>query len=239
MNLANSESEPTSKPKLLPQIANIFVSPSQALDYARQKPGSWWLPLGILLVLNAIFSFWWALTVNLNAFHLEQMRILTRMNPEHAQQFGHYIMHQGRGGLIFGVAIGLVVLVIIELIFALYLFLADKLLSSDNSGYGQWFSFTNWTSLPAALGFIAGIVAFAVSKHPSVQPTDVTSLNTLFFHFKPWDHLYKVAQFSILNFWVIGLVTYGLKRWRNHSTGKALAIALAPYVVVYLIMYLV
>ncbi len=239
MNLANSESTPPSKPSALAQVMNIFVAPAQALDYARERPGMWWLPLGILIVLNVALTLWWAFAVNLKAFHLAQVQMLTRLHPEHAAQFSHAIMNQGRGWLYIGAIGGGVFLAILALLYALYLFLADKLFSSDNRGYSQWFSFTAWTWLPASLAFIAGIIALAISHHAPIQPSDITSLNSLFFHFKPGDHLYKVAQFSILNFWVIGLMTYGLKRWRNHGTGKALTIVVAPYLVVYLIMYLI
>lgn len=231
--------ETAGKPTLLSQLANIFVAPGQALDYVRSNARSWWLPLGILLVFTAAFSLWWALTVNLEAYHMAQMQMLTHLHPESAGKYGQYIMHQGRGALMIGVAASLVVIVIIELVYALYLFLADKVFSADSKGYGQWFAFTTWTALPSVLATIAGMIAFAVSHKTGLRPTDVTSLNELFFHLNPGDGLYKLGQFSLLSFWVIGLVTYGLRRWCNHGTGKALSIAVAPYAVVYLIIYLI
>lgn len=240
MDNTNSAPEKAAKPSALPQLVNIFAAPGQALDYARQHPGTWWLPLGILLVLNAASSLWWTLSVNLKALHLMQLQAMTRLHPEYASQATKHIMAQGRGALVLEVVLGGIIgLVIVELLYALYLFMADKLFSADSRGYGQWFSFATWTGLPAALGFVAGLVTFAVSSKMSLQPIDVTSLNTLFLHLKPANHFYKIARFSILNFWVIGLATYGLKRWCKHSTGKALTIAIVPYVVVYLIMYLV
>lgn len=240
MNETTGTPEAGGKQPLLAQLGNIFVDPGQALDYAHGHPGKWWLPLGILLVIQTGFLVWWGLTVDLHALHLAQVRMLTRMHPEHAAQFSHYIMHQDRGALLISTVIGGVIgIAVVELLYALYLFLADKLFSADSKGYGHWLSFTAWVWLPLTLAVVANIVTFGISSRMSVNPTDVTSLNTLFFHLKPWNAHFKVTQFSILQFWVIGLAVFGLKRWRNHGTGKALAIAVAPYVVLYLILYLV
>lgn len=240
MNEITRGAEPDAKAGLFSQLANLFVAPSQALDYARGNPGKWWLPLGVLLVFQAAFLVWWALTVNLNAYHLAEVQMLTRMHPENAGQFSHFIMQQGRGTLLLSAGLGGVIgVAIAELLYALYLFVADKVFSADSKGYGHWLSFTAWISLPVTLGVIANMVTLAISSRMSVNPTDVTSLNTLFLHLKPWDPHFKIAQFSILQFWVIGLGVLGLKRWCNHGTAKALGIVLAPYIVLYLILYLV
>ncbi|MGH8225990.1 MAG: YIP1 family protein [Gammaproteobacteria bacterium] len=232
-------SEIAGKPGLFSQVANIFVAPGQALDYVRSNARSWWLPLGILLVFTAAFSLWWALTVNLDAYHMAQMQMLTQLHPENADKYAHFIMHQGRGALMIGVVASLAFIAVVELLYALYLFLADKIFSADSKGYGQWFAFTTWTALPIVLATIASMIAFAVSNKTGLHPADVTSLNNLIFHLSPGDGLYKIAQFSILSFWVIGLIAFGLKRWCGHGTGKALAIAIAPYVVVYGVLYLI
>lgn len=240
MNLSTEEPETPSKPSALAQVVNLFVAPGQALDYARERPGMWWLPLGIVLALQAVMGVWVALTMNMAAWRQMMVETISRANPDHAQQAIHMVTQHGRGYLLFGMLIGLVGMVIIELLYALYLFLADKLFSASNQGYGQWFSFTTWTWLPVSLGLIASIIAWALSdKSTHLMQMDVTNLNTLLFHLKPGSHLFRIAQFSVLQFWVIGLVAYGLKRWRGHGTAKALAIALAPYVAIYAIMYFV
>lgn len=238
MNENQSEPEENAKPSAFAQVANIFVAPAQALDYARERTGMWWLPLGIVLLLQAVLGAWVAMTINIAAWRQMMVETISRANPDHAQQAINMLTQHGRDYLLFGMLTGLAGMVIIELLYALYLFVADKVFSADSRGYGKWFSFTAWTWLPVSLGLIASIVAWALSnKSTHLTQMDVTNLNTLFFHLKPGSHLFRIAQFSILQFWVIGLVTYGLKRWRNHGTAKALAIAVAPYVVIYAIMY--
>ncbi|MGH8127880.1 MAG: YIP1 family protein [Gammaproteobacteria bacterium] len=228
-----------SQPSALSQLVNLFVAPSQALDYADRHPKMWWLPLGIVLVLNAALGVWVALTMNLAAMHAMMIAAIQKAHPEHAEQAMQMISSHGRSYVMLGVLFWLIVLVIIELIYALYLFLADKIFSADSRGFGRWFSFTTWTWLPIALGYIAAMVAWGVSNHSGAfMQGDVTSLNALFFHLKPGDKLFKLTQFSILQFWVIGLVTYGLKRWCRHGTGKALTVALIPYIVVYGLIFL-
>ncbi len=229
-----------SKPSALSQLINLFVAPAQALDYADRHPKMWWLPLGITLVFNAALGIWVVLTMNLAAWREMMIQLVGKANPDHAAQAIQLISQHGRGYLMLGTIVGLAGLVIIELLFALYLFLADKIFSADSRGYGHWFSFTTWVWLPIVLGSIAAMIAWTMSNHGGdLTQIDVTTLNALFFHLKPGDHLYKLAQFSIFQFWVIGLVAYGLKRWCRHGTDKALVIALVPYVVVYGIIFLV
>lgn len=212
------------------QLGNLFVAPGQALDYADRHPRMLWLPFGVTLLADAVLGFWIAFTISLSGWRAMMLHVIAHAHPEAAGRFAH----AGRGYLIVGTVIGIIFLAIIELVFALYLFLADKLFSADSRSYSRWLSFTSWTWLPVVLAYLAGMIAWGVSGHgASLAPGDVTSLNALFFHLRPGNHLYRLAQFSILQFWVIGLVTYGLKRWCRHGTGKALGIALAPYVVVY------
>lgn len=227
--------ESRSNASALAQLGNLFVAPAQALDYADRRPKMLWLPFALTLVANAILGFWIALTMSLPGWRAMMIHIVARTRPEAAGR----LADAGRGYLIIGAAVGIAVVAVIELVYALYLFLADKLFSADSRSYVRWFSFTAWTWLPVVLAYIAGMIAWGLSAHgASLTPGDVTSLNVLFFHLGPASPYYRIAQFSILQFWVIGLVTYGLMRWCRHRAGKAFAIAVAPYVVVYGIMFL-
>jgi|GEM_PF-961593 len=236
----NEESNAAPRGSALAQLGNLFVAPAQALDFADRRAKMLWLPLLITLACQAALGAWFALTVNLGSWRAAILQGIAARNPEAASHAAQMYAHHGRAILLGQFAGGGVVwLLIIELLFALYLFLADKIFSADSRGYGRWFSFTAWTSLPMALGSIAGMVAWALSNHAAnFDLLAVTSLNTLFFHLHPGDAYYRLAQFSILQFWTIGLMVFGLKRWCRHGTSKALGIALAPYVVVYGLLFL-
>lgn len=223
------------------QLGNLFVAPAHALDYAFARPKMLWLPLGLTLALNTALGAWFALSVNLAAWRAMMVRMAAARNPDAANAVAELYSRHGRGFLLAQFAGGsLIGLLLIELVFALYLFLADKLFSAASRSYARWLSFTSWTWLPVCVGILAAMIAWALSNHGgNVQFGDITTLNALFFHLPSTSRYYDIAQFSILQFWVIGLVTYGLKRWCSHATGKALGIALAPYVVVYGILFIV
>lgn len=231
-----------SKPQAsaLAQLGNLFVAPAQALDYADRRPNLLWVPLGVSLLLDGAMGAWFALTVNLAAWRAVMIAMAARSNPEAAARVATFYTHHGRGMLLAQFAGGGIVgLLIVELVFALYLFLADKLFSADSRGFGRWFSFTAWTWLPVSLGILASMVAWAFSNHSgAIDTLDVTSLNALFFHLPQSSSYFRIAQFSILQFWVIGLVAFGLMRWCRHGLSKALGIALAPYVLFYGIRFL-
>lgn len=233
--------EPAREDSAIAQILNLFVAPGEALDYARRHPKMWILPLGLTLAFGIAVGAWFALGVNLEAWRGEMLRLAVARNPQAASRVGETFKHFGRGYLLLTFAGSVFIgTIIVELLYSLYLLLADKVFSTESRGYGAWFSFTAWTWLPTILGAIATLILFALSGHNlSVQQMSITSLNALFFHLKPTAPHYSAAQFSILYFWVIALMTYGLKRWAGHSTGKALAIAAAPFVVIYAILFFV
>jgi hypothetical protein len=232
--------EPVKNPTALAQLDNLFLSPSRALDYAHEHAKMWWLPFCITLGLQLILGIWIAATINIKYVHAMMAHAIMLSKPEHAQQAIQMINQHGRGFFMMGMVFGVVALGIGEVIFALYLFVADKLTSAASRGYGKWFSFTAWTWLPLTIATIIAGIVWGLSSH-SAMPHDPTSLNALIFHFNPATQmsLYRVAQFSLLEIWVIALVAFGVKRWCNASTAKAIVVALIPYVAYYLIKFFI
>ncbi len=232
-------SEPTREGSAITQIINLFVAPGEAFDYARKHPKMWILPLGLTLAFGIAVGVWFALGVNIEAWRGEMLRLAVAKNPQAASRVSETFKHFGRGYLLWtftgSVFIGTIV---IELFYALYLLLADKIFSAENRSYGTWFSFVSWSWLPTIIASIVTMILFAISG-VGLAATRATTLNALFFHLGPTTPHYGAAQFSILYFWVIALMTYGLKRWAGHSTLKALVIAAAPFVVIYAILFFV
>lgn len=225
----------------LAQLGNLFVAPSQALDYAREHTKMWWLPFGITLGLQLILGIWIAATINIEYMRRMAIMAITRANPDAAQRAGDIASNITHERLMLVAVVMVAIFGVIELIFALYLFFADKLLSAANRDYGQWFSLTAWTWLPFSIGTIIAGIVWALSSHATGTPSNPTTLNALFFHFNPAANptLYKASQFSLLGFWVIGLVAFGVKRWCGYSTLKAVVITLIPFVVFYAIYALI
>jgi len=237
-SLMTETSETHAGPSALAQLGNIFLAPAQALDYAREHPKMWWLPYGITLLLQLILGLWVAATVNIKYIHAMMAHAIMQSNPEHANQAIKMLNEHGRGFMMIGAIGGVIALGVGELLFALYLFLADKTLSAAPRSFGKWFSFTAWTWMPITIAIIIGGIVWGLSSHNGMA-TDPTSLNALFFHFSPFRQkaLYSVAQFSLLEFWIIALVAWGVKRWCNYSTAKSMGIAVLPFIVVYLIKF--
>lgn len=233
--------EPVKSQSAIAQLGNLFVSPSRALDYAREHPKMWWLPFGITLGLSILLSIWVAATINIKYIHAMMAQAIAQSNPDNAQQIIQAINEHGRGYFLLMAVVGsIVALVVGEVVFALYLFVADKLTSAASRSYGKWFSFTAWTWLPLTIATVIGGIVWGLSSH-SAMPHDPTSLNSLIFHFNPMSQssLYRIAQFSLLEIWVIALVAFGVKRWCNASTAKAIVVALIPFIVYYLVKFFI
>lgn len=231
----DTDTRPARADSPVAQLGNLFVAPSQALDYAHERARMWWLPFAIVLGLQLLLGIWVAATINIQVVQQMMIQAVAQSNPQQAQRTIEMIQGHGRGFLMIGVVSGVIALGVGEVLVALYLFLTDKLFSPANRGFGKWFSFTAWTWLPLAIAIIIAGIVWGLSSHATGIPADPTSLNALIFHLEPGNFGHAAAQFSILEFWIIALIAFGLKRWCGHSWARALTIALIPYIVFYAI----
>lgn len=221
------------------QIINIFVAPKLALDYASNHRHSWWAPFGITVLLAIAVGVWFSLGVNLESWRETMIQMATARAPQDAAKIASIISQRGRGYLLTMYAgVAFIGFTLTELIYALYLHLADKVLATSKRTYSEWFNFTAWVWLPKSLGYIAILITFAISpKNLAPTELDITSLNALFFHFNGSSRFFGVAHFSILYFWVIWLTAFGVQRWIGHNTVKATLVAIAPFLVVYALVF--
>lgn len=219
-------------------LFNLFVEPSKALAYAQRRPASFIWPLSLQVTAVLALGAYYAHAVNLAWLRQTYINLIIQKNPAAAGYAANAAPASAtRVFLLFGIGAALG-LVIVYLVFALYLFLADKLLSADSQGYSRWFSFTTWTWLPAILGTILAGIVFALSNHRMLlQKADMTNLNNLLFHFHSGSHAAALANFSFLYFWILGLLIFGMKYWRQYSSSKALAVAIIPFIAVYAIRF--
>lgn len=221
------------------QLVNLFVSPSLAFDYMSSHRRSWWAPYGLTVLLAIGVGLWFSLGINLDIWRETMIQAATARAPQEAHRITTLLEHRGREFLLIAYAAGpFIGLTLLELIYALYLYLADNLLSSSKHTYSDWFNFTAWVWLPKALGYIAILITFAISpSNLTANELDITSLNALFFHLSESNRFFGVAHFSILYVWVIWLTAYGLRHSVGYGLTKAGAVAFTPFFIVYLLIF--
>lgn len=231
MNTATSPSNASA----FGSLVNIFLEPRKTFEEVRQHTGWLWFPfllaLGILVVT---FVFYYG-TADWDVIRQQQTDILTNYHLTH-DQIDQALSRLTRTKLVLQTSIGLtVVLAIVYLIQALYLFLAAKVTGAEVEGFGAWFNFTCWAYFPSFLGSIATLAAFiAYGKQATFLSIDVTSLNTLIFKV-PMDNTWfnMLSNLHLALFWSFVLMAIGFSAWTKKSLGKSAAIVLAPHVLIY------
>ncbi|HSN18330.1 MAG TPA: Yip1 family protein [Gammaproteobacteria bacterium] len=224
-----------SSPSAFGSLVNIFLEPRKTFEDVRQHTGWLWYPL--LLALGALvvtFVFYYG-TADWDVIRQQQTDILSNYHLTR-DQIDQALSRMTRTKLVLQTSIGLVVVLsIIYLIQALYLFLAAKVAGAEVQNFGAWFSFTCWAYFPSFLGSIATLAAFLVyGKQATFLSIDVTSLNTLIFKVpvdSPWFNMLNNLHLAL--FWSFALMTIGFSAWTRKSLGKSAAIVLAPHVLIY------
>jgi hypothetical protein len=216
-------------------LINIFVEPKKALIDIKGHARWLWYPFLIMMLVTTAFGVWYYMTVDIGWMADQILSTMSaKMDADKLEQVRHSFT---RGRFLFGAIIGgTVVIGLIYVIQALYLFLVSKVAGYEVQEFGKWFSFTAWTSFPAVLAPVAQTVSylFSPNKQVSLYQLDVTSLNTLFFHLPMQSHWFTtVYSLRLTLFWTLGLMVYGFSIWTRKSLPKSAVVVLAPYVIIY------
>jgi len=225
-----------SNPSAFGSLVNIFLEPRKTLEDLRSHASWWWLPLLLLIALSILFQVWYANRVDVSWFADQTLAPSADKMTADQLRDAHARFSQG-SMMVFGI-IGSVFIVIWYLIQALYFFMAAKVGGWQQQGFGAWFNFICWTSLPGLLGFVASAAYMLSTSSNQISPVDidVTSLNTLLFHV-PYAHSGQALASSlrITTLWSWVLMVIGVSAWTGKDMVKSAIAALSPYLICYVI----
>ena len=232
MNTATS----TSNASAFGSLVNIFLEPTKTLGDLREHASWWWLPTLLILVLSMLFQVWYANRVDI-AWFADQTLAPQAANMTADQLRAAHDRFTPTSMMVFGV-IGSVFLVVWYLIQALYFFFAAKVGGWQQQGYGNWFNFIAWTSLPGVIGFVATAAYMLSTSSRQISPVDidVSSLNTLLIHI-PYAHSGQALAQSlrITTLWSWALMVIGVSAWTGKDMVKSAIATLTPYILCYAI----
>lgn len=212
-------------------IGNVFLEPSSTFARLKSKTNAW-LPLLVLILLSLGVMYWWISTVDFDWLRAHMLAAQPNAKPEVREAMAKFLTPKT---MMWSSGIGAVVAtVLIAAVTALYYLIAAKVIGSP-IGYGKWFGFSIWTSVPRLLGVPLSMLQI-VTSHGQLAPEDLNmvSLNYLLFHLPVSNHWASlVGSIDLTTFWSMALATIGLKAWTGRSTGTCLAVVLLPYVIIY------
>jgi hypothetical protein len=212
-------------------IGNVMMDPTPTFARLKGKTSAW-LPLLILIVLSMAILYWWISTLDFAWFVEHLVASQPKATPEVRAAMEKFMTPTS---MLVSSSIGAVVGTLVALLLsALYYLIASKVIDAQ-IGFGKWFGFAVWTSVPRLLTIPLSALQI-VTSHGRLAPEDLNmaSLNFLVFHLpigNPWASL--VGSIDLTMFWSIALAVLGLKVWTGRSTATCVTVALLPYAIVY------
>lgn len=220
-------------------VMDTFVAPTKAFNGLKEAKGWAWFAAVLLLasVISSQFAYYNAVdTEFLVAQQMETIEASGDLNPAELEQTEASIAQSAPMMAWFAAIGGSIAILVFSALFALYYYLISKQDPQCEQGYGDWYGFTLFTSLPtifAGIGTLALVFSAATAQIP-LSVMSFSSLNQLVFNLAPTDALYSLLEgLNIFTFWAIALAYFGLKSWTNFSSNKALVFALLPNVLIF------
>ena len=214
-------------------LLDIFLQPGPVLTRQYEKPNGW-LPLLVVAVAGAVFSYRYFATVDVGWFMLESIerggQELSKAELDAVARSGDnpaFIWTSTIGALLGGA--------LYLALWAVYFLLAGKVTGLAVS-FKQGLGLAGWASMPTVLGTLLALYG-TVGMAPQTFISDLmlTSVDPMLVQLpaeSPWKPL--ANSFSFLNLWVIGLAALGWKLWsRDPGWTRSLVVAALPFVLIY------
>ncbi|MGB0895429.1 MAG: YIP1 family protein [Parashewanella sp.] len=224
-------------------VIDIFLSPTKAFSGLKEAKGWSWMAFALVMVFFSASQYSFYSSADPQYLVEQQMAMLSpdlsiderKATESYMKQGAEYSVWVAIGG-------GIVGFIIINAIMALYYSLISKMDLQSNSTYGAWYGFGFWTMMPMVINFF-GVIILVVTAGTDQLPLTLqnfASLNQLVLGLEPADKLYALTEsLNIFNIWGIVLTAIGLKVWTNFSTNKASLFACLPFIVIYLVWFVI
>lgn len=216
-------------------MVDIFTSPGKALEEVRNHTSWLWWPLLISIVLASVAYTYFYTWVDFEWFVDQTVAGVPAADRADSEDAIRAFMSPTTSIITTVLAI-IVITFLFYSIQAGYLHLAAKLATSAEITYGQWFSFSAWTAFVGVLGSLAVFVVILMADNNQVYQDQLTpfSMNALFIHARMGDDWYNWGNsLNLVNFWMLGLMSFGFARWTGSALGKSIFIAVLPWALVF------
>jgi len=216
-------------------MVDIIAAPGKALDEIKSHTSWLWWPLLISVLLASGLMLYYYSWVDFPWLVEETIRQVPAEDRAEAAGPIRQFMSVGTTTWTSVAAIVLLSLVIYT-VQGTYLHLANKMTTGAEIGFGQWFSFSVWTAFVGVFGTLAAFVVIfmADSNQLAGEKLQVLSMNSLIIHASPGDPLFTWGNsLSLVNFWMLFLMSIGYARWTGATIVKSTIIAVLPWALIF------
>jgi len=216
-------------------MMDIIAAPGQAMDGVRGHNSWLWWPLLTSLLVTIAITILYVMWVDFPWLIEETIRSLPADSPPESADAVRDFMSPNKQ-MMFAVLGLTVVTFIIYAVQSAYLNIITKFTVGDQFKFGDWFSFSAWTAFPGIFGAIImlGVILTSGSNQVGQQDLVPLSFNTLFIHAEPGEPWFTWGNsISLINIWMLVLMSIGYSRWTGASLVKSTAITWAPWVAMF------
>lgn len=216
-------------------MVDIVAAPGRALDAIKPHTSWFWWPLLVsVLVACAAFAYYYT-WVDFDWLVDETIAALPAENRAEAADGVRAFMSPTSSIVTTCLAI-VIMTFLIYAIQSAYLHVVTKLATSAEIGYGQWFNFSAWTAFVNVIGSIAifVVIFLADNKQLGQDALSPFSMNSLFIHANMGDPWFNWGNsLSLVNIWILFLMSIGYARWTGSSIVKSTIIAVLPWALIF------
>ena len=232
----NTTSDAVGRYSVFNAMVDIIAAPSRALDEIKLHPRWFWWPLFIMLALTCFAFVYYLNWVDFDWLVDDAIRtaIAGGTPPDQAEMIRDFMNPTMQ--LWTSVIAIIVITFVIYSIQATYFHLVNKTAGNPAFGWGQWFSYTAWTSFVGVFNALAMFVVIFMADNNQLAQHDLSplSMNALFLHSQPGDAWFTWGNsLTLINFWMLYLMTLGFSRWTGSSMAKSAIIAVTPWALIF------
>ena len=224
------ENSADTSPSAFATLISAFSEPSKAFDAVVQR-SMVWLPLLSIIGASLLLIVWYYQTVDIGWL---QDRLTATVTDPVAREGAKGFMKRSTLTSIGAVGV-LVAVPAMFAITALYFSIVAKIKKLE-FGFGKWFAFVVWASVPTLLTLPLGGLQILLANNGQLEPGQLNpvSLNSLIFHIGTglrWASL--MDSISLITLWTMLLTVIGYQRWSKASRASSIAVVVIPYALIY------
>ena len=219
-------------------LVDIYLQPGKVFTDLKDRP-TFWVPLLLLIVVSVVMILLYYSKVD-GAWLVDQMVAASGDDMSAAEVEQMRSVMPGASTMGYLGAAGVVVMTaVMAAVYGLYFMLAAKV-TGEAVSFRHGVSLFAWGSMPTLLGSVIVIVGILMmTPQTSMESLMLTNVDPLLVQL-PLDHDYSrlAKSFSLLTFWVVGLMALGWKTWTRAGWLGSIVVAALPAVVIYGLMAL-
>ena len=218
-------------------MKQIFIRPNRVFATIKDTHNWSWIPFICIGVLGALPVYMYFDFVDF-AWYSELMvqSVAGDLSPAEQNIVRTSLSNQEQS-LWMTLVSSVFVVIISNAVLALYLNVVTKADEECVQGYTDWYGFSWWVSVPAIIGSLVAMTVVLLATDNQLSPVSLSPTSMAFIFdvdmASTWSSFAQSIRLE--SFWGVYLAAGGLGQWTQLPARKTYIIAVAPYILIWLV----